>query len=283
MPAHMVRPAQSERTNVRLTQLSRGKGRRNEGQRCKLTLMNIRDILTIMRRYAPNDAFQDRVLDLLVHEGTNWLRDWYPTMAELDSQIPGVGLHWLHGNYYPHAHHKGYGDWDTVIRALRYVPMHLCSTHPAAFSRDIAECSIKSVEECLHKLGAASGVRTLGKPMGRLCSLLQHRTGVQLAHDIKQLNLWLIMAKHDSSTPALRRLQQHRFSLDEAVVLYYASRLLGSAALATCPGLLESYVDCATRAFADGQGLLTIYARPPDSPSPWSFIHPHLPDPADTW
>ena len=88
--------------------------------------------------------------------------------------------------------------------------------------------------------------------MGRLCSLLQHRTGVQLAHDIKQLNPWLIMAKHDSTTPALRRLQQHRFSLDEAVVLYYASRLLGCAALATCPGLLESYVDCASRAFADG-------------------------------
>ena len=140
MPAHMVRPAQSERTNVRLTQLSRGNRRRNEGHRCILTLMNIRDIHTIMRRYAPNDAFQDRLLYLLVQEGTNWLRDWYPAMSELDSQIPGVGLHWLHGNYYPHAHHKGYGDWDSVIRALRYVPMHLCSTHPAAFSRDIAEC-----------------------------------------------------------------------------------------------------------------------------------------------
>ena len=245
--------------------------------------MSIRDIHTIMRRYAPNDAFQDRVLDLIVHEGTNWLRDWYPTMAELDSQIPGVGLHWLRGNYYPHAHHKGYDDWDTVIRALRYVPMHLCSTHPAALSRDIAECSIKSVEECLHKLGAALGVRTLGKPMGRLCSLLQHRTGVQLAHDIKQLNSWLIMAKHDSSTSVLRRLQQHRFSLAEAVVLYYASRLLGCAALATCPGLLESYVDCASRAFADGQRLPTIYDRPPDSLSPWSFNHLHLPDLANTW
>ena len=236
-----------------------------------------------MGRYAPNDAFQDRVLDLLVYEGTNWLRDWYPTMAELDSQIPGVGLHWLHGNYYPHAHSKGYDDWDTVIRALRYVPMDLCTAYPATFSRDIAECSIKSVEECLHKLGAASDVPTQRKPMGRLCSLLQHRTGVQLADDIKQLNPWLIMAKHDSATPALRRLQQHRFSLDEAVVLYFASRLLGCAALATCPGLLESYVDCASRAFADGQGLLTIYARPPDSPSSWSFIHPHFPDPADTW
>ena len=236
-----------------------------------------------MRRYAPNDAFQDRVLDLLALEGTNWLRDWYPTMAELDSQIPGVGLHWLHGDYYPHAHHNGYGDWDTVIRALRYVPMDLCTPHPAAFSRDIAECSIKSVEECLHKLGAASGVQTQRKPMGILCSILQHRTGDQLADDIKQLNPWLIMAKHPSTTPALRRLQQHRFSLDEAVVLYFASRLLGCTALATCPGLLESYVDCATRAFADGQVLLTIYARPPDSPSPWSFIHPHIPDPADTW
>lgn len=245
--------------------------------------MNIRDILTIIDRYAPNDAFHDRVLDLLVHEGTNWLRDWHPTMAELDSLIPGVGLHWLHGSYYPHAHHEGYGGWDTVIRALRYVPMHLCTPHPAAFSRDIAECSIESVEECLHKLGAASGVRTRGKTMGRLCSLLQHRIGGQLAHDIKQLDPWLIMAKHDSTTPALRRLQQHRISLDEAVVLYYASRLLGCAALATCPGLLESYVDCATRAFADRQGLQTIYTRPPDSPSPWSFIHPLLPDTAETW
>ena len=153
-----------------------------------------------MRRYAPNDAFQDRVLDLLALEGTNWLRDWYPTMAELDSQIPGVGLHWLHGNSYPHAHYKGYDDWDTVIRTLRYVPMHLCTAYPATFSRDIAECSIQSVEECLHKLGAALGVRTRGKPMGRLCSLLQYRTGVQLADDIKQLNPWLIMAKHHSTT-----------------------------------------------------------------------------------
>ena len=236
-----------------------------------------------MRRYAPNDAFQDRVRDLLVLEGTNWLRDWYPTMSELDSQIPGVGLHMLHGNSYPHAHHNGYDDWDTVIRPLRYVPMDLCTAYPATFSRDIAECSIKSVEECLHKLGTALGVRTQGKPMGRLCLLLQHRTGFQLADDIKQLNPWLIMAKHHSTTPAPRRLQQHRFSLDEAVVLYFASRLLGCAALATCPGLLESYVDCATRAFADGQGLLTIYAPPPDSPSPWSFIHPHIPDPMDTW
>ncbi len=131
--------------------------------------MNIRDILALIDRYAPNDAFHNHVLDLLIHEGTNWLRDWYPTMAELDSQIPGVGLHWLDGDYYPHAHFKGYGDWDTVIRPLRYVPMYLCSTHPAAFSRDIVECSIKSVEECLHKVGAASGVRTEGKPMGRLC------------------------------------------------------------------------------------------------------------------
>ena len=245
--------------------------------------MNIRDILTIIRRYAPNDAFHDRVIDLLVHEGTNWLRDWYPTMAELDRQIPGVGLHWLRGNGYPHAHHKGYGDWDTVIRALRYVPMYLCSPHPAAYSRVIAECSIKSVEECLHKLGAALDVGTGGKPMGRLCSLLRHHTGVQLAHDIEQLNSWLIMAKHDSSTPAARRLRQHRFSLEEAIVLYYTSRLLGSAALATCPGLLESYVDCATQAFEDGQGLQTIYHRPSDSLSPWSFSNPHLPDPADIW
>lgn len=245
--------------------------------------MNIRDILVIMGRYAPNETFRDRVLDLLVHEGTNWLRDWCPAMAELDSQIPGVGLHWLQGSHYPHAHFRGYGDWDTVIRPLRYVPMYLCSTHPAAFSKDIAGYSIKSVEECLHKLGAASGVRTLGKPLGRLCSLLQHRIGFQLAHDIKELNPWLIMTKHGSTTPAHRRLQQHRIGLDEAVALYYASRLLGCAALATCPGLLESYVDCATRAFADRQGLQTIYGRPTDSLSPWSFVNPHLPDPADTW
>ena len=76
--------------------------------------------------------------------------------------------------------------------------------------------------------------------MGRLCSLLQYRTGFQLADDIIQLNRWLIMAKHNSATPALRRLQQHRFSLDEAVVLYFASRLLGCAALATCPDCLNA-------------------------------------------
>lgn len=245
--------------------------------------MNLQDILTIIDRYAPNDAFHDRVLGLLVHEGTNWLRDWHPTMAELDSQIPGVGLHWLHGEYYPHAHHIGYGDWDTIIRALRYVPMHLSTDYPAAFSRGIAECSIASVEECLHKLGAALAVPTQGKPMGRLCSLLQHHIGGQLAHDIKQLNPWLIMAKHGSTTPKLRRLQQHRVSLAEAVALYYASRLLGCAALATYPGLLEDYMDCATRAFSDGHGLLTIYTHPPDSPSPWSFMHPLLPDTANTW
>lgn len=245
--------------------------------------MNIKDTLTIIGRYAPNDAFHDRLLDLLAHEGASWLRDWYPTMAQLDSQIPGVGLHWLQGNCYPHAHHRGYGGWDPVIRALRYIPMHLCSIHPAAFARDIAECSIESVEECLHKVGAALDVRTRGKPLGKLCSLLQPHIGIQLSHDIKQLNPWLIMAKHDSTTPALRRLQQHRINLDEAIALYYASRMLGCAALATCPGLLESYVECATRAFADGQGLQTIYSRPPDSASPWSFIHPHLPEPANTW
>lgn len=245
--------------------------------------MNINDILTIVDRYAPNDEFRDRVLDLLVHEGTNWFRDWYPTMAELDSQIPGVGLHWLQGNSYPHAHHEGYGGWDTVIRALRYVPMYLSNAHPVAFSRDITECSIKSVEECLHKLGAASGVRTLGKPMGRVCSLLQHHIGGELARDIQQLDPWLIMAKHDSTTPVLRRLQQHRISLEEAVVIYYASRLLGAAALSIWPGLLEGYVDCATRAFADGQGLQTIYTRPPDSPSPWSFTCPDLPDAESDW
>lgn len=245
--------------------------------------MNIREILTIIDRYAPNDAFHDRLLGLFVHQGTNWLRDWYPAMAELDSQIPGVGLHWLHGDFYPHAHHQGYGNWDTVIRALRYVPMHLSTAYPAAFSRDIAECSIESVEECLHKLGARSGVRTQGKPMGWLCSLLQHRLGGQLAHDIKQLNPWLIMAKHGSTTPMLRGLRQHRFSLDEAIALYYASRLLGCEALATCPGLLEDYMDCATRAFSDGQGLLTIYTHLPDSPAPWSFRYPLPPDTANTW
>ena len=245
--------------------------------------MNIRDILTIVDRYAPNDAFHDRVLDLLAHEGTNWLRDWYPTMAELDSQIPGVGLHWLQGKYYPHAHHAGYDGWDTVIRALRYVPMDLCSTHPASSSSHIAACSIESVEECLHKLGAASGVPTRGKTMGRLCSLLQHHLGGQSAQDIKQLNRWLVMAKHGSTTPEQRRLQQHRVSLDEAVAIYYASRLLGCAVLSTFPGLLESYVQCATRAFDAGHRLLTIYELPQDTLSPWSFNSPELPDTESTW
>lgn len=245
--------------------------------------MNIKYILSIVGRYAPDNEFHGRVLDLLVHEGTNWLRDWYPTMAELDSQIPGVGLHWLRGNFYPHAHHAGYGAWDTVIRPLRYVPMYLCTLYPAAFSIDIAECSVKSVEECLHKLGAASGLRTTGKPMGRLCSLLQLNLGDQLSRDIKQLDPWLIMAKHGSTTPAPRRMQQHRVGLDEAVALYYASRLLGSAALSAFPELLESYEACAARAFTDGYGLLTIYNRPEDSPSKWSFIHPNLPEMANTW
>ena len=72
--------------------------------------------------------------------------------------------------------------------------------------------------------------------MGRLCLLLQHRTGFQLADDIKQLNPWLIMAKHHSTTPAPRRLQQHRFSLDEAVVLYFRIQTAWLRSIGYLPG-----------------------------------------------
>ena len=244
-------------------------------------------IATLMRRYAPDEAFVKAYEALLVKEGTNWYLDWYPDMARLDGRIPGVGLHWLQWErgetddlptvaWYPHAHSQGYGDWHSVICRLQTFPKWFLSPCPSQRTEYMMRDVVETVEECLKKVGASIGLDTTEMEMRELCDDLRGTLGEELCDDIMELHPWLIMLGHPGMLSEEEQCAFPRLDLDEATGLYYVSRLLGSEVLSSCEGLLEEYVDCARRAY---------YEVPRYSPlkvlwhavslTPWSIANPY--------
>ena len=245
-----------------------------------------RGVDTLLQKYAPDDGFVSDYESLLVKEGTNWYLDWYPDMARMDAQIPGVGLHWLRWTgdgsdsiprtgWYPHAHSRGYGDWDLIIRALRYFAMGFWNACPAQHTMNMTYSSIQSVEECLKKVGVAAGLNVHHQPMGTLCNTLAGVVRKDVCDDIKELNHWLIMLKHASETPLERRRKEHRIDLDESTGIYYVSRLLGATVLGSREELVGEYVGFAEDAFSHGRNLQVTYQSPSTSLTPWSIIKPN--------
>ena len=237
--------------------------------------LNPEKIYALIQKYAPDDEFVNDYDALLAKDGFIWAEDWAVDMAMLDKRIAGVGMHWLvaHGCY-PHAHSM-YGDWDIVIRGLRYIPMDFRTPYPSEQTVAMVMNSIGSVEGCLKKLGEAVGLKgAQDVAMGKLLRHLKGSLGDELYRDVGELDKWLIVAKHLSEIPFDRRSRQHRFNLAEATGIYYASRLVGAQVLGRWNGLTEEYLRCAQRALADEQtlGFKMYYHR---SDTPWSIINPN--------
>lgn len=237
--------------------------------------LNPEKIYTLIQKYAPDDDFIGDYDALLVKEGFSWEDDWASDMAMLDKRIAGVGMHWLavHGCY-PHAHSR-YGDWDIVIRGLRYIPMDFRIPYPSEQTVAIVMNSIGSVEGCLKKLGEAVGLKGVYDiAMGKVLRQLKNVLGIELHRDVGELDKWFIVAKHLSEIPFDRRSRQHRFDLAEATGIYYASRLVGAGILRSRDGLTEEYIRCARDALADKQtlGFKMYHHR---SNTPWSIINPN--------
>ena len=246
--------------------------------------LNREAVDAIIQRYAPDDGFFADYQSLLVMEGRNWYLDWYPTMANMDERIPGVGLHaicWTkarrpngipNGGAYPHA----YRNWDTVIRGLKYFALGFWHPCPSQRTASMMENTIESVEECLRQVVAALHRPIPShRPMGYLANALKPVLGDDLYDAVMELNRWLRVAKHINETPIDRRLRANRIELHEATGLYYASRLVGSQALSHVEGLTDDYIDCATEAAYDGQFIQVFYGPHRTSISEWSIIDPY--------
>lgn len=239
---------------------------------------------SLMRKYAPDDAFISEYEALLVLEGHNWFDDWFPAMKRLDERIEGVGLHWLQWDkdsnllpWYPRVYS---GGWDALITPLSEFPRWFWEPCPAESVDEIAFYAIRLVDKCLMKVAQAIGLDVQENPvqdntMAELCSDLEGILGQDLGDDLEELNRWYVAAEHLTAIPKSEWREEHRIDLAECVGLYYVSRLLGAEVLRRCEGLADEYYECASKALADvvRQG---ITRHPPCvSLTPWSIVNPH--------
>ena len=102
-------------------------------------------------------------------------RDLYPILADLDSQIPGIGMQYASwSNTTPHYPFSE--EFDSIVRPLRYVPYELASGGPPQLhARSIAMYSGMHLESCVKELCRVNGIRGriyCRRPLG---SLAKHK------------------------------------------------------------------------------------------------------------
>ena len=88
----------------------------------------------------------------------NFKRDLYPSLAALDSEIPGIGMQyatWEEGTpHYPFSM-----EFDSVVRPLRYVPYYLAGMRRLGMiARDVVQESGAHLESCLKELCQVNGL-----------------------------------------------------------------------------------------------------------------------------
>lgn len=163
----------------------------------------------------------------------------YPVLRDLDSRIPGVGMHFaIWRGSTPHLPFPG-RVFDGVVRPLRYVPYYLASPADTQMvARFIVDCSGAHVEQCVKTIRRAGR-----KPLGALIRQpkVRRRLGEDLAVSIGEYVPSWNEAKHEYGTGTPSSV----VPIDDAIGNYFAARILGSKVLETA-GKLQLVVD-ATR------------------------------------
>ena len=175
---------------------------------------------------------------LLPRLGWGFKAGLYPVLRDLDSRIPGVGMHFaIWKGSTPHLPFPG-RVFDGVIRPLRYVPYYLASpADTQMLARFIVDCSGAHVEQCVKTIRWAGR-----KPLGNLVRQhkVRRRLGEDLAMAIEDYGPSWNEAKHEYGTGT----PDSVVPIGDAIGNYFTARILGSKVLEAV-GKLQSVVDAA--------------------------------------
>ncbi len=212
----------------------------------------------IIEAYNPAILLQvDAALNLHV---TNFKRDLFPILRDIDQSIPGAGFQYViwvdHDPKFPFP-----GDeFDSIARSMKYIPDTLASGMKFPnMARFIAQSSTAHVESCVKatcRSLALPVVRHDMKPLGALAKdrNVINALGTSLATSLsKYAQVLGNIAKHEygSGSP------QPMISFPDALGGYFASRILGFSVLEK-GGILDRYVE----AIRQAHSKRIVYAMP---------------------
>jgi hypothetical protein len=217
-------------------------------------------IRKIIETYNPNLLDQlDSALKLRV---TNFRRDLFPSLKEIDLAIPGAGFQfviWV--KHEPKFPFPGF-DFDAIARPMKYIPTYLASGMKFfSIARAIARDSGGHVEECLKSYCSRLNLPVQGYerlPLGTLArrSIVINSLGTDLAIPLSEYAEVLVNpAKHNYGTGSPAPV----ISFPDALGGYFASRILGFQVLER-GGILEQYMDAIKKAHSES----IVYAFPED-------------------
>lgn len=211
----------------------------------------------------------DSALELRV---TNFRRDLFPALKEMDAAIPGAGFQfviWI--GHEPRFPFPGW-DFDAIARPMKYIPVYLASgMRFISIAREVARDSGGHTEECLKALCRKLRLpvpRYERMPLGRLARqpAVVGSLGGHVAIPLSEYADVLVNpAKHHygggSPAPVI--------SFPDALGGYFASRILGSHILER-GGILEQYMAAVTDAHSKGiVYYFPVNSDPGDDPDAW--------------
>ena len=227
-------------------------------------------IRRIIEAYNPSLLVQlDNALKLRV---TNFKRDLFPSIKEIDLAIPGAGFQfviWV--KHEPKFPFPGW-DFDAIARPMRYIPTYLASGMKFFdIARAVARDSAGHVEECLKFCCSKLNPPVRGYERLPLGTLARHpkvinSLGTDLSKSLSEYAGVLgnpAKHKYGSGSPA------PVISFADALGGYFASRILGSQILER-GGILEKYMEAINKAYSEGD----VYTFPEgidpgDDPDAW--------------
>jgi len=227
-------------------------------------------IRRIIEAYNPSLLVQlDNALKLRV---TNFKRDLFPSLKEIDLAIPGAGFQfviWV--KHEPKFPFPGW-DFDAIARPMRYIPTYLASGMKFFdIARAVARDSGGHVEECLKFYCSRLNPPMRGYERLSLGTLARrpiviNSLGIDLAKPLSEYADVLVNpAKHnyESGSPA------PVISFADALGGYFASRILGSQVLER-GGILEKYMEAINKAYLERRVYTFPQGRDPgDDPQAW--------------
>jgi hypothetical protein len=182
---------------------------------------------------------------------TNFKRDLFPFLKNIDLSIPGAGLQfviWIeHEPKYPFP---GW-DFDHITRPLRYIPTYMASGMKFTnIARAVAMSSSSHLENCLKAYCENKhlvNIKYDSLPLGTLSrhSDVVRSLGASLANKIATFSRALAnKAKHDYRLGIPKSV----ISFSDAIGGYYAARILGSSVLDKGE-ILDKYLAAIEKAF----------------------------------
>lgn len=193
---------------------------------------------------------------------TNFKRDLFPSLKEIDLAIPGAGFQyviWVDNE--PKFPFPGW-EFDPIARPMRYIPDYLASGMKFVnIARSVARDSGGHVEECVKVICSVLALpvsRYDRLPLGTLARNpnVVKALGTTLTGSLsKYADVLVNEAKHDyaKGTP------EPVISFPDALGGYFASRILGAQILEK-GGILDKYVEAICQAYAQK----VVYVMPTD-------------------